>query len=161
MRPNIISGEVTQAVSPYKTPPEKVVAFLEANHVAGLAMLHPDGNVWASNCFYVYDPGMASLIILTSGKTRHYEAIRFRSAIAGTIAGQVREIRAIQGVQFAACAYEPEGEARSSALRLYYTKFPLARLFPAEVWCLRLETLKFTDNSFMFAHKTAWSRGED
>lgn len=130
-------------------PPARITAFIEEHHVAGLALLHPDGTVWVA------------LIVLSSGKTRHVEAMRFRADIAGTIAGQPQEIRTIQGIQFRASALEIGPANNAAALQLYYKKFPLVRAVFADVWRLRLNDMKFTDNTFVFGQKTLWSRGEE
>lgn len=136
----------------------KISEFIERNHVVGLAVLDTDGVPWAANCFYVFDEEDVSLVILSRDNTRHAAAMAAHPRIAGTISGQIHKVKDIQGVQFKAEALLTEGADRKSALRLYYRKFPFARLVPADVWRLRLGSVKFTDNTIVFGHKTLWSR---
>lgn len=140
-------------------PPNKITEFIERNHVVSLALVCPDGTLWASNSFYVYDHDKVALIILSDEKSRHAKAMHFHSYIAGTIAGQPKDIRKIQGIQFMATAKQLESSSDEGARRLYYKKFPLARVIPSKVWILYFEELKFTDNTLFFAEKTLWSSG--
>ena len=140
-------------------PPNKITEFIERNHVVSLALVCPDGTLWASNSFYVYDHDKVALIILSNEKSRHAKAMHFHSYIAGTISGQTKDIRKIQGIQFMATAKHLESKSDDGARRLYYKKFPLARVIPSEVWILHFEELKFTDNTLFFAEKTLWSSG--
>ena len=140
-------------------PPRKIIEFLELNHVVSLALVCPNGVLWAASCFYVYDHDKVALIILSDDKSRHAKAMHFHSYIAGTISGQTKDIRKIQGIQFMATAKHLESKSDYGARRLYYKKFPLARVIPSEVWILHFEELKFTDNTLFFAEKTLWSSG--
>ncbi len=137
-------------------PPQKITEFLETNHVASLALVCPDGILWAASSFYVYDHDEVALIIFGGDKSRHAEALSFHPYIAGTIAGQPQDIRKIQGVQFRATAKQLENGSDDVARRLYYKKFPLARVMSSKVWILQLDELKFTDNTLFFAEKTLW-----
>ena len=138
-------------------PPNKITEFIETNHVVSLALVCPDGTLWASNSFYVYDHDKVALIILSDEKSRHAKAMHFNSYIAGTIAGQPKDIRQIQGIQFMATAKQLESGLDDGARRFYCKKFPLAQFITSKVWILYFKELKFTDNTLFFAEKTLWS----
>lgn len=79
--------------------------------------------------------------------------------IAGTIAGQPENIAKINGIQLTASAQLLTDETeKKAALALYYKAHPLARAMKSDVWSLRLENVKFTDNKLVFAQKTLWQR---
>jgi len=40
----------------------------------------------------------------------------------------------------------------------YNRRFPVARMMPAPVWAIRLDELKFTDNTLGFGKKFIWHR---
>lgn len=120
--------------------PDNIAAFLTQNHVVSIAAA-ADGAIWSACCFYVFDAERAALVVLTSLKTRH-----------GSIAK-------ISGIQFAARAALLEEETeRRRAQSLFYHAHPAARALKSDVWLLRLDTVKFTDNKLVFAQKTLWQR---
>lgn len=135
-----------------------VAKFIADNHVVSLAVHDADG-LWAASCFYVFDEEQMLLVILTDTDTRHGRAMLEHPAVAGTIAGQPVQIRDICGIQFTARAEcLPEGAARQAALARYTRAHPMAKLVPADVWALHFESIKYTDNKYVFAHKIYWRR---
>ncbi|OSI17778.1 hypothetical protein BWD09_04930 [Neisseria dentiae] len=135
-----------------------VAKFIADNHVVSLAVHDADG-LWAASCFYVFDEEKMLLVILTDTGTRHGRAMLEHPAVAGTIAGQPEQIRDICGIQFTARAEcLPEGAAHQAALARYTRSHPMAKLVPADVWALHFESIKYTDNKYVFAHKIYWRR---
>lgn len=137
--------------------PETMVEFIKSMHVLSLAVLDREG-LWSANCFYAFDAEQAALVILTSLDTRHGTAMRDHPHISGTISAQPSNIRDIRGIQFSAIAERLENTARYDALSLYTSRHPLAKLKKTDVWYLQLQQLKFTDNRYLFGHKTHWNR---
>ena len=138
--------------------PDNISKFLHANHVISIAAA-ADGEIWSSCCFYVPDEAQARLIVLTSARSKHGSLMLKNPNIAGTIAGQPENIAKINGIQLTASAQLLTDETeRKAALALYYKAHPLARAMKSDVWSLRLENVKFTDNKLVFAQKTLWQR---
>ncbi len=138
--------------------PLNIRTFLAEHHVVSLAACH-DGELWSASCFYVLDEAAARLIVLTGKTTRHGRLMLLNPNIAGTVAGQPARIRDICGIQFAARAECLEAPAeRQVALALYAQAHPIAKVFPSDIWSLRLEHIKYTSNRPVFAHKTHWRR---
>lgn len=140
--------------------PDRIRDFILSNHVLSLCTQDRDG-LWAASCFYAYDPGNTALVVLSSVETRHGRAMAEFPKVAGTIAGQPIGIREIRGLQYGAEAELLSGERRAAALNIYTTLHPLAKLAHAEVWGLRLEHLKHTDNRYIFGQKTYWTKDSD
>ncbi|GLU30199.1 hypothetical protein WKR88_22195 [Trinickia caryophylli] len=137
--------------------PAPIAEFIVAHHVLGLAVVDR-GMPWAASCFYAFDEPAASLIVMTSVQTRHGMAMRDSPAVAGTIGAQPERIRDIRGVQFGAWAECLTGAERRAASSLYLARHPIARLRTTDLWRLRLEDVKFTDNRLVFAQKSHWQR---
>ena len=166
MRPNLrfCKGFSLKAVTaeykgfPMQPIPDNIAAFLTQNHVVSIAAA-ADGAIWSACCFYVFDAERAALVVLTSLETRHGSLMAANPNVAGTIAGQPGSIAKISGIQFAARAALLEEETeRRRAQSLFYHAHPAARALKSDVWLLRLDTVKFTDNKLVFAQKTLWQR---
>lgn len=138
--------------------PANIAAFLHSHHVVSLAVC-AGNELWAASCFYVFDEPEAALIVMSSRNTRHGALMLANSRIAGTVVGQPEQVRDIRGVQF-------DGEAvllsdktqQQKALALYAGAHPIAKAFHTDIWCIRPDTLKYTDNKLIFAQKTLWQR---
>jgi uncharacterized protein YhbP (UPF0306 family) len=137
--------------------PDAIQQFILGHHVLSLATTDHEG-VWAASCFYSFDATQSVFFILSSPDTRHGRAMLETSGVAGTISGQPVAIHEIRGVQFSATAHLLDGQERDIALRHYVSRHPLARLKSSAIWQLRINALKFTDNSRVFGHKTLWTR---
>lgn len=158
---------LSKAFSPGAAPvapalPDDIVRFLHAHHVVSLATRH-DSDLWCASCFYALDEARVGLVVLSSRRTRHGELMRQNPQVAGTIAGQPEDVRAIQGIQFAGHAecLGVSGDSRlmSAALDCYLARHPVARGMTSDVWLIWLEEIKLTDNTVTFGHKLVWRRG--
>lgn len=129
-----------------------IADFLAAHHVVGLCVADEVGP-WAASCFYAFDPIGVRLLVLSSVATRHGRALARSPRTAGTVAGQPARIEDIRGVQFTARAELAE----AAALDLYVARHPV-KYIRTDLWSLWLDTVKFTDNSVTFGHKSRWRR---
>lgn len=135
--------------------PEPIAECIHRHHVVSLACT-ANGELWCASCFYVADLARQRLIILTDSQTRHGRLMRLNHQIAGTIAGQPKEIYEIEGVQFQGVATQLSGEAQALALADYIAHFPVAKMHKSEVWEIVLTQLKHTENRTAFATKREW-----
>lgn len=96
-----------------------------------------EGELWCANAFYLFDAQKVAFYILTEEKTRHAQMSGPQAAIAGTVNGQPKTVALIRGVR---------------------GRFPVARMLSAPVWEIRLDEIKFTDNTLGFGKKLVWQR---
>ena len=82
-----------------------------------------------------------------------------QAAVAGTVNGQPKTVALIRGVQFKGEIRRLEGEESDLARKEYNRRFPGARMLSAPVWEIRLDEIKFTDNTLGFGKKMIWLRG--
>lgn len=73
-----------------------------------------------------------------------------QAAVAGTVNGQPKTVALIRGVQFKGEIRRLEGEESDLARQAYNRRFPVARMLSAPVWEIRLDEIKFTDNTLGF-----------
>jgi len=116
--------------------------------------------MWCANAFYVYDPERVAFYVMSEDTTRHAQMTGQQAQVAGTVNGQPKTVALIRGVQFKGEIRRLDGE-ESDAQRIRYTRrFPVAAVLKAPVWEIRLDELKFTDNTLGFGKKLHWLRPE-
>ncbi|EJF5337409.1 YhbP family protein [Salmonella enterica] len=127
--------------------------WLAKQHVVTWCV-HHEGELWCANAFYLFDAQNVALYLLTDDKTRHAQMSGACAPVAGTVNGQPKTVARIRGVQFKGEIRRLEGEESKAYLR----RFPVARVLPAPVWEIRLDEIKFTDNTLGFGKKLHWLR---
>ena len=76
--------------------------------------------------------------------------------ISGAIAQESEKISSLRGLQFKGVAERAAGGKTGRHALLYLKRFPYAILKWAEVWTIKLEQLKYTDNRLGFGTKKYW-----
>lgn len=132
--------------------------WLEKQHVVSWSVAK-DGELWAACAFYLYDRENVAFYLLSEETTRHAQMSGSRAAVAGTVNGQPKSVALIRGVQFRGEIRLLEGEESDAARQRYTRRFPVAKMMRAPVWEIRIDELKFTDNTLGFGKKLAWRRG--
>ncbi len=134
---------------------QSIVRFIAQHHL--LTLCTCDGFVpYCANCFYAFDQERAIFIVATDSQTRHGREALANEHVAGTIALETKIVGKIQGVQFTGIFKEALEEER----RMYFQRFPYALAMLPEVWSIRIDTLKFTDNTLGFGKKLEFRRVE-
>ncbi|TKI08621.1 YhbP family protein [Martelella alba] len=134
-----------------------IVAYLKKQHVLTLCV----GNgqtLWCANCFYALDEATMCLYMLTDGNTRHGGLLAENHSVAGTINDQTVTVSRIKGIQYRGDVRRLEGDEAQSARKLYTARFPLAKIAGTPIWRLRLDEIKFTNNTLGFGTKISWLR---
>lgn len=111
-----------------------------------------EGELWCANAFYLL-MRRKSPSTFDGRKTRHAQMSGPQAAVAGTVNGQPKTVALIRGVQFKGEIRRLEGEESDLARKAYNRRFPVARMLSAPVWEIRLDEIKFTDNTLGFGKK--------
>ena len=119
-----------------------------------------DDELWCANAFYYYDPERVAFYVMSEDKTRHAQMTGQQAKVAGTVNGQPKTVALIRGVQFKGEIRRLDGEESDAHRRHYTRRFPVAAALKAPVWEIRLDELKFTDNTLGFGKKLHWLRAE-
>ncbi|EPK7359086.1 YhbP family protein [Kluyvera intermedia] len=131
--------------------------WLAKQHVVSWCVAR-EGELWCANAFYVYDPQRVAFYLLSEETTRHGQMTGKQAPVAGTVNGQPKTVALIRGVQFKGEIRLLEGDEAAEKRALYVRRFQVARVLSAPVWELRLDELKFTDNTLGFGKKLHWLR---
>lgn len=143
---------------------ERVDDYVRAHHALSLATMgHRLGDPGeemlphAATVFYAADRSLR-LIFLSSSASRHAEHVEKTPLVAGTITGEHKDWKEIQGVQFWGEAAVLGGREKAGALSVYIRRFPFVEgllsgwksggeIRGLEVFRIRLERVAFTDNT--------------
>ncbi len=133
---------------------EKIVNFIAKHHVMSLAT-SADSELSVCNLFYAYDAKELSFIVASSDETVHIQNILKNPKVAGTIVLETKTVGKIQGLQFRGhfCILKD-----SSLKKLYFKTFPYALAMNPQLWQIKIDYFKMTDNSFGFGKKIIWQK---
>lgn len=140
-------------------PDNRIVEFINEHHVATLTVT--DGtDIWSWHAFYVYIKEQNALVITSESKTRHIQIHNRapKAKISGGISLETESIGLIRGVQFTATMELCNNSTLNSYRLSYLKRFPYAILKGGDLWLLKIEELKFTDNRLGFGKKLIWQR---
>lgn len=133
---------------------EKIVKFLKGHHVLNLATLMEDGSPYSAACFYAYDSEREELVFSSSLETQHAENMLRDGRVSVAITLETRVVGKVQGAQITGIALRGDDTAK----RIYIKRFPYAAAVELEIWRLRIDSLKLTDNTLGFGKKLLWKR---
>ena len=135
---------------------DKFDNFLSKMKLMSIAVL-VENLPYASSAFYAYDKENKSLIFSGHEDSTHIKAIFTNRFVSGTVALDSKVVGQIRGVQF-------KGKIRSADEReenLYFKRFAMARAMKPEIFVIRLDWVKFTDNTIAFGKKYIWERKQE
>jgi hypothetical protein len=81
--------------------------------------------------------------------------------VAGSILPDKLNFMAIKGVQFEGTIVQASDPLAAQAAAHYHRKHPVALAMSGEVWTIRLDHVKFTDNTLGIGKKLNWNRTAD
>ncbi len=134
---------------------EKIELFLAKHHLLSLAT-SADNVPQSASLFYAYDAEKVAFVVASDTKTEHIQNVLRNDTVSGTVALETNEIGKIEGIQFRAkmqMITQKEGS-------LYFKAFPFAKVMNPQLWLIRLEDIKLTDNRLGFGKKLYWQRAD-
>lgn len=134
-----------------------IIDFLKTHRCANISCIDNDGSPYSFSCFYAFNSKDGLLYYKTSGEAFHSQAMSQNRQVSGTILPDKLNSLAIQGIQFKGVVVSPGDPAAKSTNR-YYKRFPFALAMPGEIWIIKLNWIKFTDNTKGFGTKIKWER---
>lgn len=137
---------------------EAITQFIKKQRCASICCIDENGSPYCFTCFYVLNGEKAFLYFKSSANAHHIKLLKPGSVVAGTILPDKLSLLTAKGVQFQGVIIEAQEGERKEASSLYHKRFPFAYAFSGDVWTIRLDFVKLTDNSKGFGNKTAWDR---
>ena len=95
---------------------------------------------------------------MSDPKSRHSEFALQNNRVAGTINSQPSNVLSIKGVQYAGTIRLVDNMEYQHAYDLYTHRFPIAKIKSLPIWDIKIDEMKFTNNSLGFGKKLLWTR---
>ena len=144
--------KVTEAITD-----RRIIAFFEGSSNMTLATSF-ENVPYCAHCFYAFDAKKGILVFKSAPDTNHIRQAVMNPMVAGTIAPDKLVKSAIRGIQFTGRFTAPEGEQLADAKKIYYGKYPFAKVIAGSCFTVELAALKMTDNTLGFGKKIEWKR---
>lgn len=139
---------------------DKIKKFIQQQTCAAVCCVDEAGNPYCFSCFYAFDAGENFLYFKSSNESHHAALIKQNPAVAGTIMPDKLNVFQMKGIQFEGMIVEKNDERALQASDNYHKRHPMAYAVPGKVWTIRIDKIKFTDNSPGFGKKITWKRYE-
>lgn len=137
---------------------EKIIHFIEKQTCGNLCTIGADGKPWCFSFFYAFAAAEGLLYFKTHLDTRHTVNMMANPIVAGTILPDKFNHLQIKGIQFEGEVLPLDHELAAHAASRYHHKHPIALAMSGDVWTVKLNAVKFTDNTLGFGTKLVWSR---
>ena len=134
-------------------PLKKIEAFLSEHHLLSLATSQ-NNRPQSASLFYAYNSDEKTLLVASDTTTEHMQNVVGNNKVSGTVALETDEVGKIRGIQFTATMQQANKEEG----QLYFKAFPYAKVMRPQLWVIKLEKVKMTDNRLGFGKKLFWSR---
>lgn len=136
---------------------KKIIKFIKAHHVLTLATAK--NNIpHTSNVFYAFDETNYNLYISSESNTKHIADGIENPNVAINIVLETKIIGKIQGMQGDGLLYKAEDEEYKTAKKSFIGRFPYTMVMDLNLWVIKLNRVKFTDNRLGFGKKLHWNR---
>ena len=137
------------------TPDKRIAEFIGAHHVLTLATCAGDAP-HCCNLFYAYLPQRNVFAVTSSDGTLHVAHLRKNPKIAASIVLETRTIGKVQGLQVRGTMTESSAEEKPDIRKAYLARFPYAAVMDLDLWVIRPDYMKLTDNRLGFGKKIIW-----
>ena len=134
---------------------EKIKSFIRRNQLLALSVVEND-EVYSASCYYAFDEECISLVFKSQKESKHIQLALVNPKVGVIIAQDAKKIGLLQGVQIKALFKR----ASTPQEKLYYQKFPFAKLGEGEVFALEILWTKYTDNKLLLKEKLTFKKGE-
>jgi len=131
--------------------------FIEKQKVVSVSCLDEHNRPYCFSAFYTFDRAHRQLYFKSSSSSHHAHYLHQNKIVAGTILPDKLNMLAIRGIQFTGCILQGSPVQHRAAAE-YHKQHPYALAMPGEVWTIRFETIKMTDNTIGIGKKTCWQR---
>lgn len=138
-------------------PESRIIEFFKEHHVFTLATSN-NSESWCANCFYVYLEEEAALLFTSDSDTKHILTGIQNPLVSGSVVLETKIIGKIRGVQFTGELIKVENTEHSKYRLKYLKKFPFAVVINTDLWIVKLNHIKMTDNRLGFGKKLYWNK---
>ncbi|HEC1797266.1 TPA: hypothetical protein R1763_000688 [Campylobacter lari] len=127
---------------------ERIKKFIHSQKLLTLSVQDND-EIYCASCYYTFDDKNLALIFASEEHTRHIRLSYKNPKVGVNIALDTNIINLIKGVQIKAIFRKATAEQE----KIYYEKFPFAKLAKACIFTLNIQWAKYTDNKILLSKK--------
>ncbi|HEC1748748.1 hypothetical protein L8W40_02855 [Campylobacter sp. IFREMER_LSEM_CL1846] len=127
---------------------ERIKKFIHSQKLLTLSVQDND-EIYCASCYYTFDDKNLALIFASEEHTRHIQLSYKNPKVGVNIALDTNIINLIKGVQIKAIFRK----ATAKQEKIYYEKFPFAKLAKACIFALNIQWAKYTDNKILLSKK--------
>jgi uncharacterized protein YhbP (UPF0306 family) len=135
-----------------------IIDFIKKQTVASICCLDEKAHPYCFSVFFAFNSNEELLFFKSSSSSHHAAFLHNTNVVAGTIQPDRLNTLLIRGVQFTGEVIDKTNPLSRHAVSEYHKRFPLAMAMPGEVWVIRLDSIKMTDNTKGFGKKILWER---
>ena len=133
---------------------ERIAKFISKQTCASICCIDEGGRPYCFSCFYAFNDEEIMLYFKSSEDSHHSGLLKKNAMVAGTILPDKLGLFQIKGIQFEGIVLPDDPKAAA----YYYQKHKVAIAIAGEIWTIRINKIKFTDNSLGFGKKILWER---
>ncbi|EAI8624363.1 hypothetical protein I9Q28_00500 [Campylobacter lari] len=127
---------------------ERIKKFIYSQKLLTLSVQDND-EIYCASCYYAFDDKNLALIFASEEHTKHIQLSYKNPKVGVNIALDTNIINLIKGVQIKAIFRKATAEQE----KIYYEKFPFAKLAKACIFALNIQWAKYTDNKILLSKK--------
>lgn len=134
---------------------ERITDFIGKHHVLTLATAS-QGTIHCCNLFYAYMVSENLFVVTSGADTLHARQLLGNPRVAASVVLETRTVGKVQGLQIRGTMMRPDEALQREARKAYLRRFPYAAVMELELWVIRPDYLKMTDNRLGFGKKIIW-----
>jgi len=135
-----------------------IIHYLEEQTCATVCCVDANGFPWCFSCFYAVDAKNNLLIFKSSAGSLHTQILNGNPIIAGTILPDKLNKLQIKGLQFNGKIIDENDPLFENAAKIYLKRHPVSLAISGNIYIIRLDQVKFTNNALGFGKKINWKR---
>lgn len=137
---------------------EYIDSFIQEHTCANIACLDKNGNPYSFSCFYAINIKAALLYFKSSADSNHAGFLLSNPTVAGTILPDRLNKLQVKGIQLSGIVLSFDDELAQDASSHYYKIHPIAMAMSGDIWTIKINWIKYTDNTLGFGKKIIWER---
>jgi uncharacterized protein YhbP (UPF0306 family) len=137
---------------------KSIIQFLKDQTCASICCIDEQGKPYCFSCFYAFNEEEVLLYFKSSPNAHHSVLMKTNHFVAGTVLPDKLSKLLVKGMQFEGFVLSARHPLMKGATGNYFTQHPLALAIPGEIWAIRIDQVKMTDNTLGFGKKISWSR---
>lgn len=135
-----------------------ITRFITNQTSATVCCVSENGLPCCFSCFYLFNPDEALLYFKSSASSEHARYLKNNPEISGTVLPDSLNKLIVQGIQFRGIVIDAEDQMAKDAAVHYHSRYPMALAMNGKVYTIRIDSIKLTDSSRVFAKKSTWNR---